>query len=219
MPALLCFALFSSSLGGCAVASLIGGMAQNYEYQKEIEVLPEYEGLENRRVAILVDADLATQYQFPLLIDKVTGGVAMRIARDVPGVKMLPPNVSIQWQQATPQWNAMPLGEVAEQLQVDRLVYLEIFEFRLNPPGNSWIWEGVCIANVGVIERDGIAPDTFVENMTVRAEYPKAEGVTRQAARGEAIEYGLLAEFIKETAWLFHRHKRPKYPDKYQGGA
>ena len=27
---------------------------------------------------------------------------------------------------------------------------------------------------------------------------------------------GVLAEFIKFTAWLFHEHLEPKYPDKYR---
>ena len=203
-------------LGGCAIASLIGAMAQEHEYQKLLDMPPQYDGLENKRVAVLVDADLSTQYQHPLLVDKVTGGVTMRLARDVPGAKLVPPNIVVQWQYNTPQWNAMPMGQVAETLQVDRIVYIEIFEFRLNPPGNSYLWEGVCQATVGVIERDGIAPDSFVETMTVRAEFPPLEGVTRQSVRGEEIEYGLLQEFIKKTSWLFHRHLEPKYPDKFR---
>ncbi|MCA9290125.1 MAG: hypothetical protein KDA25_03290, partial [Phycisphaerales bacterium] len=42
---------------GCQVASLVGGMAQNAEYQKKIEVLAEYTGLENRSTAVLIQAD------------------------------------------------------------------------------------------------------------------------------------------------------------------
>jgi hypothetical protein len=167
-------------------------------------------------VAVLVDADLATQYQHPLLVEKITGGVSYRLQRDVPSVRMLPPNLCIQWQHGTAQWNAMPFGKVAELLQVDRIIYIEIFEFRLNPPGNAWLWEGVCVASIGIVERDGITPDSFIENMTVRAEFPTVSSVPRQSARGEQIELALLSEFIKKTSWLFHRHTEPKYPDKYR---
>ena len=44
-----------------------------------------------------------------------------------------------------------------------RIVYLDVYEYRLHPIGNSWIWEGLCAANVGVIEADSFDPDLFVE--------------------------------------------------------
>ena len=48
------------------------------------------------------------------------------------------------------------------------------------------------------------------------SEFPGISGVdTYQASAGQ-IETGLLAKFIKQTAWLFHTHLEPKYPDKYR---
>lgn len=54
-------------LGGCFVFGLAGVMAQNFEYQKLIEVPPQYNGLEGTRVAVLVEADLSVLYQHPTL--------------------------------------------------------------------------------------------------------------------------------------------------------
>ena len=38
----------------------------------------------------------------------------------------------------------------------------------------------------------------------------------RDSATQDSIETGLLAQFIKHTAWLFYPHLEPKYPDKYK---
>ncbi len=201
---------------GCEVGMLVGGMMQNYEYQKLIQVLPEYDDLEDRTVAVLVDADLATLYEHPELVAAITGGVAGRIQRDVPGARVMPPDLVLGWQYHTPQWNAMPFGEIADTLDVERVVMIDIFEYRLNPPGNRWEWEGICAANIGIIERDGFEPDAFAQTFTIVGKYPPVRALTREEADPRSIETGLLAEFIKETAWLFHEHERPKYPDKYR---
>jgi hypothetical protein len=202
--------------GGCALGKLVGGMAQNYEYQKKIEVLPRYAGLENRSIAVLVEADLSTLYEHPTLVATITDNVSRRIAREVPGARVVPTQMVLQWQYRTPQWNAMPYGEVAAALGVDRLVHIDLYEFRLNPPGNSWEWDGLCAANVGVIERDSYDPDSFIDTFTVESRFPDITGVDRQSATPAAIQTGVLARFVERTAWLFYRHEEPKYPDKYQ---
>lgn len=204
------------TLGGCQVAYLIGGMMQNEEYQKQIQVLPKYEDLSGRSVAVIVDADLSVLYDHPQLIEAVTSGVSLRIGRDVPDVRVANPGQIIAWQWRTPQWNAMPYGELPATLGVDRVVYIDIYEYRLNPPGNRWLWEGVCAANIGIIEREGFDPDMFADSFNVVSEFPTVKNVDRAGANEQQIQTGLLAQFIKQAAWLFHEHVEPKYPDKFR---
>jgi hypothetical protein len=215
--------LAAAPLGGCQVGQLYGALMQNYEYQKRLEILPKYDDFDGKTVAVVVDADMVTLYEHPMLIDKVCGGVSLRMARDVPGLqdetgrsRIVDPRLIRAWQYRTPQWNAMAYGEIAEALNVDRVVYVDIYEYRLNPPGNQWMWEGVCAATVGVIERNHIDPDVFAETLTVEGRFPSTlEQLTRDEASAAALEQGTLTEFIKRTTWLFHTHLEPKYPDKY----
>ncbi|HRQ74871.1 MAG TPA: hypothetical protein PK098_03020 [Phycisphaerales bacterium] len=208
----------SLSLGGCAGAQLFGALAQNWEYQKLIEVLPEYSDLENRTVAVVVDANHAVLYQYPDLIQNVTGGVSAHIARHVPGARVLLPDAVLAWQYRTSQWNTLPYGEIAEQLNVDRVVFIDIYEFRLNPPGNRYEWEGVCAANVGIIERGGLTRDGFADSFNVVGKFPTVKALGRESADESVIQFGVLRNFIERTAWLFYKHEEPKYPDKYRAG-
>ncbi len=204
-------------LPGCAIGALVGGMAQNAEYQKLLDVPPEYDGLEGHTVAVVVDSGLATLYEYPQLAREISAAVALRIQRDVPNVRVLSPDLVLAWQFNTSQWSAMPLGDLAAALEVERVVYIELFEFRLNPPGDSWQWDGVCAANIGVIEADGFDPDNFAATMNLTTTYPDVLGFTRDEATKQQIYMGLVGKFIRSTAWLFHQHLEPKYPDKYQG--
>jgi hypothetical protein len=205
------------TLGGCGVERLIGGMAQNYEYQKLKEVHALYPDLENKTVAVLVDVDLGTLYEHPDVVLTIATNVSRDVQLNVPGVRVISPTYVTEWQFRTPMWNAMPYGEIAESIGVDRVVHIDLYEFRLHPPGNRWLWEGVCAANVGIIERDGLDPDAYADVFSVESTYPSIRGVTRDSADANRIRTGLLKLFVDEVSWLFYPHLEPKYPDKFRG--
>lgn len=209
-------ALAPIGLSGCAIAHLIGGMAQNAEHQKLVETPAEYASFENKRCAVVVDVPAEIAYQHPTLVAQLTGGVSLVMQQNVPDVTMIHPDEIIQWQWRTFDWASMPYGEIAQKLGVDRVVHIDIFEYRLNPPGNSWLWEGVCSANVSIIEADFPDPDMFADTFAITTKFPDVQGVDRDSASETAIERGLLQSFVKETVWLFYDHLEPKYPQYYR---
>lgn len=208
--------LAAALLQGCAVLYAASGMGQNFEYQKEIEVLPQYEGLEHHTVAVLVDSDLALRYERPRLIPEIAVNISRALAKHVEGIRVLAPQVVIQWQYNTPEWNLMPRGEVCAQLGVERVLWVDLQTFRLHPLGNTWIWEGVVEAEVGVVEEGGLDPDGFADAWRISAVFPDVNSLDRDSASEESIRLGLEANFIKRTAWLFYPHLEPKYPDKFR---
>lgn len=199
---------------GCNLFGAAGVVAHNIEREKKIEVLAEFEGLRNETVAVVVQADHMTLYEFPQVAANICANVSHRIQQNVEGSKVLNPTIVLDWTYRTPSWSAMPYGEVAKELGVDRLVWVDIFEFRLNPPGNRWIWEGVGTASVGIVESDGFDPDSFAQHWDISAEFPRIKGLGRESASKENVQTGLLAMFVQEISWLFYDHIEEKYPDK-----
>ncbi|MDZ4829558.1 MAG: hypothetical protein SGJ09_05085 [Phycisphaerae bacterium] len=203
------------ALGGCFVPGLIGALGNEAERHKKIEVLAQYEGLENRSVAVVVHADASTLYEYPTAGAMIAGNVAFRIQSNVKGVSVLAPATVIQWQYQTPAWTTLPYGQVADELGVERVVFIDIYEFRLNPPGNQYVWDGLAAATVGIIERDGTDRDTFAESFDVKAAFPTTEDPLPRESISEAnMQNGMMAKFVQECAWLFHTHIEDKYPDK-----
>jgi hypothetical protein len=198
-------------LGGC---NLVSAVAQNAEYEKQIEVLAQYDGLENKTVAILVDVDPATLYEHPSVAGTIAVGVWNMLRTNVPSARFLPQTAVLDWQYRTPQWSGMPYGELAKELNVDRLIVIDLYEYRLHPPGNSWEWEGLAAANIGIVERDGLDPDTFAATFDSSAKYPDQPGYGKESLRQNLVETVLINKFINKTAWLFYKHIEQKYPDK-----
>ena len=198
---------------GCNIAGAVGVMQYNLEKEKKIEVLAEYDGLRNETVAIVVQADHLTLYEYPDVVANTCVNVSRRLQQNVENIRVLDPAVVLDWTYRTPSWSAMPLGEVVEELGVDRVILIDIYEFRLNPPGNRWVWEGVATASVGVIEKSGFDPDAYSEHWDISVEFPKDKGYGRAHANEQAIQTGLLTKFVQKASWLFYDHIEEKYPD------
>lgn len=197
------------------VPGIIGAVGNEIERNKKLEVLAEYEGLANRTVAVVVHADASTLYEYPQVVVNVAANVGFRIQREVEGVSVLAPATVIQWQYATPAWSTLPYGDIADELGVDRVVFIDIYEFRLNPPGNQYMWEGVAAGTVGVIERESADRDMFAASFDVRTQFPLAsEPIPREAATAQAMLQGVMTKFVQKSAWLFYTHLEDKYPDK-----
>lgn len=201
-------------VGGCIFAGIASAIGANIEKEKEIEVLAKYRGLENKSVAVLAHTDMRTAYEHPTAIPNIVGNVANGIQKSVHGARVLDPRHCVAWMHQNPGWPTAPLADLASELDVDRVVVVDLFEYRLNPEGNSYLWEGVAAANVGVVERDGIDPDSYAEELQVISKFPDMEGIGREQAGAREIELGLQKSFVDEVSQLFYDHIEKKYPDR-----
>lgn len=215
LAAVVAALLATVTLGACDIfTGLSSVIGYNIEVQKKIEVHAKYIGLENRTVAVMVAADMETAYEHPTAIPNLEANIAMGIGKNVSGSKVLDPVYVINWQHQHPNWHSMPLGEVMRELDVERVVIIDLVEYHLNPPGNRWLWDAVATANVGIAEADGGDIDAFAEEYSVTAKFPiGTEHLSRDDASEENIEIGLQANFHDEVCWLFYDHIEDKYPE------
>jgi len=201
-------------LPACFVPALAGAIGSNIERYKKIEVLAEYEGLDDQTVAVVIQCEPSTLYEYPKVYGTMAMNISRRLQENVPGIKVLNYQHVMQWQYQTPSWSMLAYGEIAEELGVERVVLVEVYEFRLHPDGNRYIWDGACAGSVGVIERDGWDPDSFAKTWDIAVKFPDVTGVGRESATESQIQMGVLAKFVDEVAWLFYRHVEDKYPDQ-----
>jgi hypothetical protein len=213
---LLAAALVAPALAtatACGPIYALGAIGNEFERNKKIEVLAEYEGLENRTIAVIVDADASVRFQFPTMTTTVAANIAYRIQTNVRGASLLAPATVAQWQYQTPAWTTLPYGQIADELGVERVVLVDIYEFRLNPPGNQYMWEGAAAANVSIIERENPEPDAFAATFDIRVNFPGGEIRTRESISPQIMYQGLMTRFVQKAAWLFYTHLEDKYPD------
>lgn len=198
-------ALLMSGLAGCAsvgwVAHGLGGGG------RRVKVEADYTELTNRRIAVLVEVDPYTLHQHrqaPLLIGREASA---EIAEHVEGATLMHPNEVLAFQRENPYWSTGRYSDVFEKLDVDRLVIIDLLDYRLHEPGNMHIWQGLLSATVMVVEADGRDPDQASYSTSVRVEYPEDTSIGGVGADAETIQGALITRFGESVGRLFYDHE------------
>lgn len=200
------------ALAGC-FETLIGGMAESYRRTGTRSVPPEYTGLAGKSFAVVVAVDRVTQADFPEMVQKVTIDTSERLAKHAGGSGYIPGVKVLEYQYRHPRWVTMTMGQLREALGVERLVYVDLEEYRLNDIGNSYLWDGVASATVGIVEAESPAPDEFVFEKAVTVKFPDVMGQGPNELPYAAVQTELVRRLVDRVTWLFYEHEEKYYPD------
>lgn len=206
----LLLAVAGALLPGC---SAIGALAGSYDRTGSHDVEPEYTGLEGKSFAVVVRAGQLIQADFPEVVVKLSLDVSERLAAQSGASGYVPAPRVIDYLYNHPRWVAMPLDELAKQLGVQRIVFIEINEYRLQDPGNAYLWQGVCGAMVGVVEADGYAPEEFAFRKQLRITFPDKSGFGPNDLPRSGVNTELVRRTVDRASWLFYKHEEANYPD------
>jgi hypothetical protein len=197
-------------LGTCGMLSgcLLSPFLRASELKGSHPVDAKYTGLTGKSFAVIVSADRMTQADFPELVGQLTATISERLAVNCDASGFVPPEAVLSMQARNPRWSIMRLDQLCKELQVDRLVFIEVTEFRLVEPGNSYVWRAVAAGRVGVVEADGAIPDNFAFQEQLRTIFPITERALGPAQLPQStVQLKLAKKFIDRASWLFYSHE------------
>jgi len=203
------------AMGGCSALGFGGAMIESYRRSSTKTIEPQYRGLKNKSWAVLVSVDRMIQGEYPDLVLYLSGQISDRIGKannTVGAAGYVPPDRLLAYLYEHPDWVTKPRGVLAKELGVDRLIVVEVLEYRLSDAGNAYVWSGVATGSVGVVEADSTLKDEFVFEKPVRVTYPDNSGTTQAEVTMQVINSVLASRFADRAAWLFYTHEEPYYP-------
>lgn len=207
VAAALCLAPMLGGLTGCQV---VGMMASSHERYGSRNVEAEYTGLWDKTYAVVATTDRSMQAEYPALIPSLIERVDQRLAEESGAAGHIPGNEVTAYLANHPQWVAWPRGRLNEEIGedgVDRVVLIEINEFRTNEPGNEHLWDGVAWATMSVIERGAEGSDAEGFRKEIRVTYPDGRGYGPQDMDRQAVASALLKRLVDRAAWAFYEHE------------
>ncbi|MEM6459529.1 MAG: hypothetical protein AAF710_09080 [Planctomycetota bacterium] len=195
-------------MGGCNVIAW-GAQAARGDEDAPVPVEAQYTDLVDQRVAVMVSADEFTLFRFPRATSRVGQAVSNGIAANVEGAAVSLPAQVDAFQRGNPYWITTRPSRLLDRLGVDRLVVIDLNEYRTHEAGNANVWRGVVDATVSVYEADGEDPDNRTFEAQVRAEYPEGSqfGLVSQTADEATIEAAVLQVFALRAGGLFYDHR------------
>ncbi|MFW5681426.1 MAG: hypothetical protein ACOC1G_00325 [Phycisphaeraceae bacterium] len=200
LPALMLMPVLFTQSGCWLAATAFGG-------EKTYKVQAQYRGLEGKTAAVLVSADeylLFTQPQVPQMLIQA---VSRELAAHVDNIRVVNPRRVAAFEQRNPYWSTTPYTRLIEELEVDRLVIVDLAEYRLHEPGNKHVWRGVINASVSVAEAEQSDPDQLAFSTQVRALFPEGRELGLVNADREQIELGTLKLFSLKVGRVFYDHE------------
>lgn len=198
-----------AQLPGCIIGATIGGMAESYHRTGSTEIEAEYTGIGGHSFTVVVTSDRLIEANNPGITARMTQRINDRLIQNAGPSFAIPSADLLSVLYNMPQWPALPRGEVAEILGVERLIVVEVVEYSLNEPGNKYIWNGSAACVVTVYESDSGFPDAPVYEKALRVTFPDTSGLMRTDIPETAVNTELSNRLINRISWLFYTHEEP----------
>ena len=152
-------------------------------------------------------APAVLQANRPALTAKATMAISDILAAESGANGFVPGSSVIAYQYNRPNWVAKPMGEVGKELGVQRVIVIDVTEYRLRDPGNQYTWDGVANFLVGVYECDSTLPDDVAFQKRIEVKFPDAGGYTPTDLPEAAVNTELTRRACERAAWLFFTHE------------
>jgi hypothetical protein len=195
--------------GGCQLGALVGGMAASAERTGTSDIDAEYSGLSGKTFAVVVAADRSIQADYPAIVPILTQDITKRLVDHAGASGVVPAEDILRFQAQRPGWVAMSPGDLAKELEVERLVFIDLHDYTLTEPKNPYLWAGSATGVVNVLEADDAMTSEFVARFPVRVKFPDKEGLSPVQIPRELVATELARRFINRCSWLFYDHEEP----------
>lgn len=203
-------ALLPLLLGAC---SAIGAIAANADREGSHKVPAAVRVLEGRSFAVLVQADRSIQGEHPLLLEYLTRNITQRLAAsdNTPRASgFVPADEVLKFTYDSPSWPLKSKAELSQALGgVERLVIVELIEYRLHDPGNRYVWDGRAAATVSVFESAASTSELALTEKSLSVRFPDTIGQDEEMLNVRVVNSALAQRLIDRAAWLFYDHEEP----------
>lgn len=199
-------------MGGCNILGFFGAIEAERRRTGTMEVEGIYDGLQGQTVAVVVDVSREIEMTSPRVPGAILTEVIARLEANA-GAKSIVPAVEVQrLMYDDPGLLDRTYDEVARRFGVDRLVVIQLDEFRLAEPGNQYVWNGQAAGNLLVVEADSYIEDDVRLEQYVNVKYPFKPNTTIDELPADAVALELLRRFANRASWYFYTH-RERYPE------
>ena len=198
-------------LQGCAAVAVLTHMVLGP--QKKVKVVAQYRDLSKKKVAVVTIASDLISKQIPVSLSKSVQKTLIKVKDDIPGITLISQREVEKFKKNNPHWQtpAVTPEDWLKGLGVQRLVMIDLTEFRTHDVGNINVLRGRAAGTVAVYQVEDPDPNqaTYFNN-EIQILYPEKAtvgGVPGPNPKAEKkILEGLYANMSEQVAWLFYDH-------------
>lgn len=202
LPMLL---LALSPLGGCTgISYLLANIAPELPGPK---VPAQYEGLNNRTVAVVVFADMNLRFEYPSVREEIGGAINREMTAELQNVRTIDARQVVRYQDGHPGWRGEPLPDLGKKLGADSVLYVCLVEFATQERGSLSLPKGRISGQASVWDalpvKDGEDPCRWRQDaISVTIEPPPGAWIDRARLRQTTQD-----AFAVQVVRYFHSYR------------
>jgi len=179
--------------------------------EKQTEtVKAQFKGLAHSSVAIVIYADPAVQYEYPLVRHELSAAIADQFRKNVKNVEVIDPLRVIAYQDENIHWDALGKTELAKNLGADHILSIALVEYSTRDRGSLNIYRGRITAQVRVYRASLPERDSCVwSGKDIRVLYPPDAPMGQVGENDKVIRYRTNSVFARELVRKFYDHEVP----------
>lgn len=206
-PMILAAAMAACGASGCQLAGVIAANEARYGSSEKPAL---YTGLAGHSYAVVIQADREILAENPNLMEYLLAQVNARLAENAGASGHVPTEQLLLYLMNNTRWGAMSNAELAAALgNVERLVVLDLSDYRLTEENNPYVWAGLAQGRLSVFEADGAGGGEVAFEREIRVTYPDISGVTPDDQPRATVTSLLSRRLIDRTVWPFYAHEEP----------
>lgn len=204
------------TLPGCVLGTIVGGMAESYRRESTKTVKADSDVLVGKSFVVLASADRSIEEAAPGITAMLIARITERLADpklDAGTTGVVPPAMVVQYMYDHPGWRAKSTEDLSKDLGgAQRIIYVELTEFRTMEPGNQYLYDGVCAGTISVAEADSKLADYYSFEKSILVKFPDETGRRPDEIPENAVRTELIRRFVDRATWPFYTHEEPYYP-------
>ncbi|MGC8624327.1 MAG: hypothetical protein ACP5VQ_03560 [Phycisphaerae bacterium] len=195
--ALLVLGIFTWGAGGC---EFLGMAVQN---TVGVPVKAQYNGLKKQSVAIVVYEDASTMFTYPQAPQEVSAFVSASLKKHIPTARILNYHLVLDYQNANPNWDVLPIKTIGRHFAVARVVYIELLDYTVHSQKTNFVLQGHIAAHVAVYNVK-LPGSGQVFHTTIDALWPKSGPLAGYDTDANTVRMNTLQRFSTKLAHCFY---------------
>jgi len=180
-----------------------------WPFGRTVTIDAEFEGIENRTVAVVIFANETTQFEYPWAALNLSAMTSAALRNNVKGVTTIDPHQITAYQEKNIHWAAMDKTDLARVLKADYVLHVSLVEFTTAEEGFVDTLRGTVNGEIKLYDASKPESDACVYSCSsVKVQFPKTPTVRN--ARNEAnIRQIIMAKFSDKLAKKFYTYDIP----------
>ncbi len=200
---------------GCSYAGFLAAILAPEASKKK--VMPEFDGLPGKTVAVVVYAGPDIQVDYLAAQRDTSAIVSNQLGANIKGLKTVNPDVILRYQDENPGWDTAPPGAMCKPLRCDYVLMISLQEYSVREPGMVALMRGKIVAQAVLhkpepesYDKPSPPPAWRAERLEVIFPPDKPEGVPTE--NEYAIRMGTVQVFADTLAKKFYKHEIKEKP-------